>query len=155
MAKAEDPTYVGGDAPGVESFTENRVDVPEGHAPTLEGPAQGWNPYRGSEAHGVRIGGGQDVSEDSVEEEYRDADDIHTWSVKDQPPISVVPGFTPEILRRIMGETRVLPLPVATWVKVAEDNPWRTSLNWWVDPAPTGTDKIYFQIGSNNLPVDL
>ena len=155
MAKAQDPTYEGGDAPGVEPFTENRVDVPEGRKPVTEPPAQGWNPYRGQEAHGVRIDGGQDVSEDVIEEEYRDAGEVETWSVKDQPPISVVEGWTSEVLQRIMAATVQIPLPQDTWVKVLEDNPRRTSVRWWVDPAPQGSNPLSLSTDPDNKIIGL
>ncbi|MGH7966143.1 MAG: hypothetical protein ACRERD_30705, partial [Candidatus Binatia bacterium] len=116
----------------VPGFTENRVDVPQEDEPDPESPAYGWNPYRGSEAHGVPITGGQEQDlDDSVEETFKDVEEPARVNLKDEPPTVVVKGYPKDVLRRIVASDNRLPLPANTWIKVLEDVPRRTSAYVW------------------------
>lgn len=127
---------------------------PESVKPAVEGRA-GWNPYRGSEAHGVQQTEEIPMPIDDWEKESQDEIDARTWhkpKLRDAEPQPVVKGWSKEQAVRVTARTNAITLQRNEWTRILDKNPRRQLVSLWVTDSPAGTDVIYFQTGKPNNP---
>jgi hypothetical protein len=130
---------------------------PESVKPAIEGRS-GWNPYRGSEQHGVQQTEQIPMPVDDWERESNDELEARTWhkpKIRDAEPTPTVKGWSKEVAVVVTARTSAITLQRNTWTKILDKNNRRQMISLWLTDSPTGSDVIYFQTGKPNLPTAL